>query len=209
MAISEGLLLGLSTGVICVAYCGPVLVPYLMGEGNTVRENTLRVSLFLAGRLIAYAIVGVLAALLGKLFLQPSVAKDLVMGIMYIALSCLLIAYGFYRFKEICLGRVQHSIQKKVGQGFVNVVPVIGGIATGLNLCPPFLLAITRAMDTGDVTGSVLFFMMFFTGTTVYFVPFPFIGFFRRQHVFRIIGKFAAIITGLLYFYMGLVILLK
>ncbi len=35
----EGFILGLSTGAVCVAYCGPVLLPFILGEGTTILQN--------------------------------------------------------------------------------------------------------------------------------------------------------------------------
>jgi sulfite exporter TauE/SafE len=207
MEYSSGFILGLSTGVVCLAYCGPVLIPFLMGEGNTINRNLGSVSLFLAGRLVAYVLIGLLAGIIGRTFLQPSALKSVFMGIVYIILSVLMILYGFHRFREICMGRSRLQIKKSKGRRWNFLIPLSGGFATGLNLCPPFLLALTGAVDTGKVADSVLFFIMFFIGTMVYFLPLPFIGFFRRQQVLRIIGKFAAIFAGIIYFYKGIILL--
>jgi sulfite exporter TauE/SafE len=201
---SAGFILGLSTGAVCLSYCGPVIVPFLMGEGNTVYRNAGSVSLFLAGRLFAYILVGFLAGVMGSTMLQPTATKTVFMGIIYIALSVLMIVYGFHRFREVCLGRSTNPATKSYARRWPFLIPLAGGFATGLNLCPPFLLAITGAMESGELTGSILFFFMFFLGTSVYFVPLPFIGFFRRQQVLRIIGKFAAILAGFIYLYKGL-----
>lgn len=207
MEYSSGFLLGLSTGVVCLAYCGPVLIPFLMGEGNTINRNLGSVALFLAGRLIAYVLIGLLAGIIGSSLLQPSTIKTVFMGMVYIILSVLLIIYGFHRFREVCLGRSRLQFKKSKGRRRDFLIPLSGGFATGLNLCPPFLLAITGALDTGEVADSILFFIMFFIGTAVYFLPLPFIGFFRRQQVLRIVGKFAAIIAGIFYLYKGIILL--
>jgi sulfite exporter TauE/SafE len=208
MHYTSGFLLGLGTGVVCLAYCGPVLIPFMMGEGKTIAGNIGSVSLFLFGRLLAYLLIGLLAGLLGSTLLQPFPGKTVFMGIVYISLASMLVAYGFFRFRELCLGRSDLKFKKKYGIRWPFMVPVIGGFATGLNICPPFLLAITGAIETGKLSSSLLFFLMFFLGTTVYFVPLPFIGFFRRQQVLRIIGKFAAILAGLLYLYKGVLMII-
>jgi sulfite exporter TauE/SafE len=205
---SSGFLLGLSTGVVCLAYCGPVLIPYLMGEGRDIKGIIGSIFLFLAGRLLAYLLVGVLSGIAGNLLLQPSPIKPVLTGIAYCLLSVMLILYGFHRFREICLGRRPAFSDKNRRIRGTSMVPVVGGFATGLNLCPPFLLAITGAMDSGSIAGGLWFFFLFFLGTTLYFIPLPFIGFFRRQQVLRVIGKFAAIIAGTLYLYKGIVLLL-
>jgi len=207
MHYSAGFLLGLSTGVVCLAYCGPVLVPYLMGEGNNISRNVGSVSLFLFGRLAAYLIVGILSGIIGSTLLQPSTIKTVFLGILYVLLAIMLIVYGFHRFRQLCLGRSQSSVKKSNARRWPFLLPLTGGFATGLNLCPPFLLAITGAVETGKIGGSLLFFFMFFLGTAVYFVPLPFIGFFHRQQVLRIIGKFASVLAGLIYLYKGVIML--
>lgn len=199
----EGLVLGLSTGAICLAYCGPVLMPYLLGEGNTVKKNSWSVGLFLAGRLLAYLIVGWISGWAGMVLLKPSGGSMVLFGIIYLLLAVLLITYGFHRFREVCLGQASHPMKFRYLFQWPFLVPAVGGFVTGLNLCPPFLLAITEAMEGNSIQDAVLFFVFFFVGTSVYFVPLPFIGIFRRQQALRTIGKFAAILAGVFYFYKG------
>jgi sulfite exporter TauE/SafE len=208
--MAEGFLLGLSTGVVCLAYCGPVLLPYLMAESKGIKRSYLLVSIFLAGRLTAYLITALLAGLIGQSVIQQSEIRTIMMGIAYLVLAALLIVYGFHRFKEVCLGKsmTQTNLNYKENRKKF-IVPFTGGFLTGINICPPFLLAITGAIDSGTVIGSILFFLAFFTGTSLYFIPMPFAGMFKRQHVLRIIGKFAALLAGFLYFYKGLILLIR
>jgi sulfite exporter TauE/SafE len=207
--MAEGFILGLSTGVVCVAYCGPVLIPYLMSESGGLKRSYLMVGIFLAGRLIAYLITALLAGLIGQSVVQQSETRTILMGIAYILLSVLLIAYGFHRFREICLGRTINKRATEVTKETRLLVPFTGGFLTGINICPPFLLAITGAIDSGSITGSIFFFLAFFAGTSLFFIPMPFAGMFKRQHVLRIIGKFAALLAGILYFYKGLLLLIR
>jgi len=207
--MTQGFLLGLSTGVVCVAYCGPVLLPYLMAESRGLRRSYLMVAVFLAGRLTAYLITALLAGLIGQSIVQQSDTRITLMGIAYMMLSSLLIIYGFHRFKEICLGKSFAETTDGGKEKVTYLVPYTGGFLTGINICPPFLLAITGAIDSESVTGSVLFFLFFFLGTSIFFIPMPFAGIFKRQHVLRIIGKFAALIAGFLYFYKGLILLIR
>jgi hypothetical protein len=55
---------------------------------------------------------------------------------------------------------------------------------------------------------SMLFFFSFFLGTSIFFVPTPFIGIFRGFSVLKIIGKMAAGLMGVYYFYSGIVMLI-
>jgi sulfite exporter TauE/SafE len=203
MVLSEGLLLGLSTGAMCLAYCGPVIIPYLLAEGKNVRRSAYYLFLFLSGRMCAYIIVGFLVGILGTTLIQPSKLTIHVTGVIYMILATSLITYGFYQFREICLGNVQQKINPGFRKHFPAIVPVICGIATGLNICPPFLIAVTKAIGTGNISSSILFFMAFFAGSAIYFIPLPFTGFIKQRRVLRIIGKYAAILTGFIFLYQG------
>jgi sulfite exporter TauE/SafE len=209
MNFSEGILLGLSTGSVCLAYCGPVLIPYLFGENKNITKNFSYVFIFLSGRLASYILIGIIAGIIGKIFLQPSHLTLLITGISYIALSILLIIYGFYQFKEICLGKTQNKLAFSNGKDMSYLVPLTGGIMTGLNICPPFILAFAKAATLHDIAESIFFFIMFFIGTSLFFIPLPFLGFFKKQEALRIIGKFAAILAGLIYLYKGVNITFK
>ena len=81
------------------------------------------------------------------------------------------------------------------------------GFLTGLNLCPPFLLAVTDAASTGSLVQSLGFFFAFFLGTSVYFLPVPFIGHFSYAESLRTIGRFAAGLMALFYLYSGAILL--
>jgi sulfite exporter TauE/SafE len=205
MNFSEGILLGLGTGTICLAYCGPVIFPYLLGENKNISRNFFYVFLFLSGRLFGYLVIGLIAGIAGQMFLQPSNLTVLLTGISYIVLSVLLIIYGFYQFNEVCLGKTRTKIASKYGKKMPYLVPIIGGTMTGLNICPPFVLAVTKAATTHNIADSILFFIMFFIGTSLFFIPLPFLGFFKRQQVLRIVGKFASVLAGLLYLYKGVI----
>ena len=205
----EGLLLGISTGTACLAYCGPVLVPYLMAEKRGISGNFHFLGLFLAGRLAAYMVVAMIAGFAGSVVIADIGIKQQLVGIAYIALSAVMLTYGFVRFKEICLGKVGHRYRSVIYEKYPGLIPVAGGILTGVNICPPFLLAITQAADSGGVGASVLFFLTFFLGTTLYFVPLPFIGAINRSKSLPVIGRFAAIAAGAIYLYKGLITIIN
>jgi sulfite exporter TauE/SafE len=207
--MGQGFILGLSTGAVCVAYCGPVLIPYLMSESGGLKKSYLLVAIFLTGRLTAYLLTAILAGIIGHAVVQQTESRTFIMGFAYMILSALLIAYGLYRFKEICLGKTVKKMPESQNSQKRLLIPFTGGFLTGINICPPFLLAIAGAIDSGTIAGSVLFFVAFFAGTSIFFLPMPVAGMFKRQHVLRIIGKFAALLAGFLYFYKGLILLIR
>jgi sulfite exporter TauE/SafE len=209
MHLFEGLILGLSTGVACIAFCGPILIPYLLTEAHTMKQSFIDVSWFLGGRFIAYVITGFLAGLLGSIIFENELFRKISGGWLYIILAIAMIVYAFYRVKHVCLGESKSGLTAKLKSTWPHLLPVFGGFTSGINLCPPFVLAITQASLTKNITESIFFFIAFFMGTAVYFIPMPFISLFRRKQNFQLIGKFAATIVGAMYLYKGILIILK
>jgi len=232
----EPFLLGLSSGTVCLAYCAPVLVPYLLGEGGNVGRDALVLTEFLMGRLAGYVLFALAAWLIGFNLLPPGGWRDLVFGLAYLVLSVLLIGYGFLTPRGWCavravprlVGRLalprrqadaapsSRSLQSpspaasapaKSAPTAISpaVLPLALGFLTGINVCPPFLIALARAADARSALGSVRFFVVFFLGTAVYFVPMPLLGALRPLRVLQTVGRMAAGIIGIYYFYLGLV----
>jgi sulfite exporter TauE/SafE len=204
----RGFLLGLANGTICLAYCAPVLVPYLLGEGQTIRRNYLDLSRFLIGRLFGYLLFAILAWSLNLFILQHNGYRDLILGVSYVLLAVLLVYYCFRKAKGLCAAEY---VNRRL-PGFVTnnriLLPLSLGFLTGLNLCPPFLLAFTSAVAGGSLGNSLLFFSAFFLGTSLFFIPLPVLGIFTRKEVVRTVGKFAAGVIGCYYLYMGILILI-
>jgi len=53
-AISQGMLLGLSTGIFCLITCAPVYVPFVLSEDRKLQQNIMAIGEIAIGRLIAY-----------------------------------------------------------------------------------------------------------------------------------------------------------
>ena len=80
------------------------------------------------------------------------------------------------------------------------------GLLAGLKLCPPMLLAFTDAASSGTLGGSLLLFLTFFLGTSLYFLPISLLGALTRLSDLRIVGRFAAVIVALYYLYSGILL---
>lgn len=206
----DAFLLGLSNGVVCVGYCAPVLVPYLLGQGSGVLANLSIVARFLLGRLAGYLAFSVLAFAFHAALPASVTVRNFIMGSTYVILSVLLVFYGFrYRTgSPVCAARGSDPFLSRTGRLWPALVPAILGLLTGLTICPPFLLAFTAAVEKTTLMGSVAFFFLFFCGTSIFFLPFPLVGSLKRLRVLSTVGKLAAGIVGLYYFYAGLILLL-
>jgi sulfite exporter TauE/SafE len=204
----EGFLLGLANGTVCLSSCAPVLVPYLLGQGQTVRRNYLDLGRFLAGRLIGYLLIAVLAWALGLLVEQKNVYREVLFGGSYCFLAALLIYYSFRKKSVLCaMEYVKSDLPGFIKQSSL-LLPFALGLLTGLNLCPPLLMALTGAASEGNLVASLFFFSAFFLGTSVFFLPIPFMGLIKRKEALQTIGKMAAGLIGVYYFCMGVLILL-
>ncbi len=231
----QAFILGISNGATCIAYCAPVLIPFLFGEGKGVLSNGFVVIQFLTGRLLGYLAFGAIAWGIGQSILQPSVFREFAIGSAYVILSALLIVYGFVKlpangdrcrgaedssagqeFREASCAKVDKTcLAERIGGHFREMktwrpfmLPVFIGLVTGLNFCPPFLLAFAGAIDQGGFLQSLTFFFLFFLGTSVFFIPFPFIGILRRYDILAIVGKLATGVMGIYYLYTGLILII-
>lgn len=81
------------------------------------------------------------------------------------------------------------------------------GFLTGLSLCPPFVAAGVRAAELGSVAGALVFFAVFFVGTSVWFVPFVGLGCVARNEAVTTVARMAMVLIALYYAYPGLTML--
>jgi sulfite exporter TauE/SafE len=205
----DGFFLGLSSGVACIATCAPVLIPYLLGEGKGIVRNYWVTGQFLFGRLLGYLLFAVLAWAVSRTILQDGSSRNIIIGVAYILFSVLLIFYGFFKKKYAsCQAACNVGRYQRLLSIWPFLLPFAAGLATGLNFCPPFLLAFTGAAEQTSLVMSLLFFFSFFLGTSVLFVFAPFVGAFKKFSVLQIVGKMAAGIMGLYYLYSGIIMLI-
>ena len=199
----QGFLLGLTSGTVCLTYCAPVMVPYFLGEGKSVRQNISLLVKFLVGRLSGYLLFGVLAWIFNLLIGKGFALHDLFFGTAYIILAAMLIIYGFFNKRSRCAAETLPGLFRRLSSHSPSLLPLFFGLLTGMNLCPPFLLAFTEASATSSIGGSLWFFWNFFLGTSLFFLPIPFLGVLRRFEPLQIVGKLAAGILGVYYLYIG------
>jgi sulfite exporter TauE/SafE len=160
------------------------------------------VTLFLFGRLAGYLLFAVAAWGAGALLLSFA-AQGLVVGPSYIVLAVFLARYGFGKSKTTCAASALGGSGRWLNDA-ASLLPLILGFLTGLNMCPPFFLAMTAAVDTHSLTGSISLFFMFFLGTSLYVLPTPLLAAHHSAKL-RTISKLAAGVVSVYYFYAGIV----
>lgn len=205
----EGLLLGLSTGTSCLVLCGPVVLPYILGEGTSVKKSLIDILLFLGSRFFAYMMLGLIAALIGQTFLNGELYQHMITGSAYMILSVMLVVYSFIKIRHICAvkpfsGALIHRADRRT-----IAIPIVGGLVTGLSFCPALLLAFTGAASQDSLSGSLGYFIFFYLGTSVYFLPLMLLGLTHGRNAIHIIGKITAGLAGLIFFIKGLMLVLS
>ncbi len=197
--VGKALLLGLSTGLFCAGFCVPLVGPLLLSDENrSVRRSASRVGLFLAGRLVAYLLFGLVFGALGGALSRVWGIKTVLLPLLYAVLGVLMIVYAVVQsFPHIGFCR---SLGQPVRSGWY--IAIMGFLA-GINLCPPFLLAVTTVMDIGGALLGALFFLVFFLATSVYLLPLFFAGLVSRFSAVRFAGRVAAVCAGGYFIYLA------
>ena len=165
--LAKGFMLGMSTGPSCLVSCFPVLLPVVIGDlrpgGSSVFSWGV-LSRFLSGRAVAYMLFGTLTGFLGSRI--TGMGHTLAFSAMFL-ISILMITYG--------LGaRIPHlrTCHMMVRWADTPHFPIMLGFLTGLNICPPLLLAMSVCVADGrSSAGGALFFLAFFVASSLYMVP--------------------------------------
>jgi hypothetical protein len=200
----EGLALGLAGGSACLATCAPVLLPLLVAEGERPRWSFAALGSFLAGRLVGYLAFAVIAWAAGVALAGEPAWRSALAGAAYLILAVLLAIYGFRSPRGACAAEPASGWLGRLRGRRPAAFPVALGLLTGLSLCPPFLLAVTRAADAGGLGDALVFFAAFFCGTSAWVVPLPLVGLLRRTETVRTVGRLAAGVVGVYFGYLGL-----
>jgi sulfite exporter TauE/SafE len=190
--IVEGFLLGLATGHLCVATCGPIYAPFLMQKNQGgLKGSLLSVLKISAGRFIAYGLFGLVAGAIGQEV--SGVNRTWFTIVSFLLLSVMLLNSAFNARKK------NHATCGVTRWGKVVSNPLLLGIVTGINFCPSFLIALTEAFHlSGPISGFFLF-TSFFVGTNVYMLPLSIFGVLGNKNYFRYAAIAASLIVATIF----------
>ena len=201
--MAESFILGLSTGSACLLTCGMVLFPYLMSGTAGVKRITIDLSFFLLSRMVVYAFLAVISWYLGKTFLTNQVVREVVPGILYIVFAMMLIWYAVDRNRQKeCPAKFVTTVNNR------KLIPVFLGVVNSLGFCPALFLILTKGASEGSLSESLLAFLCFFIGSSLWFLPLPLAGKLKKKKVFETIGILATGLAGVIFVIKGLTILI-
>jgi len=194
--METALFLGLTSGGACLATCGPLAASFLAAEPITWKRSAALLTVFLSGRLVGYVGWAFVSWFLGRAILQYPEGLS-VFAVADLVLGGWLIHYGISPPMDRSHVNCPRSILKFLWFRLENhrafVRGGIWGLLSGWQICPPFLAAITQAAGTGSLGGSLFFFFLFYLGTGIWFIPFPFIGTLGRLGGVAQVARFCAL----------------
>ncbi|MBN2543559.1 sulfite exporter TauE/SafE family protein [bacterium] len=193
---TEGWGLGFSLGVTCLATCGMIYLPYLISTKKHLISSFVVILKLSLGRFIGYLIFGAAAGYFGGYI--PHDTRGIITDVIYVILGTFLIISAFRKEKD----REKKCFTSRM-HNFTNSAIVLG-LLSGVNFCPPFMLALSRAFDIGGTISGMALFTGFFFGTIIYIIPLGFTGLASKVNILRTIARIASVLVGLWFIIYGI-----
>jgi len=195
-------LLGISVGIFCFTYCVPFIAPYLASEERKLGRNFKIILQFIFGRLGGYILFGAIFGYLGEKISNQTVNLILIVSLMVLSIILIIYSLGLLRPKGFfCLA--PSPLKKGGGSAkylkFREKSPLLMGFLMGINICPPFLMSLAYVFSLHSAFKGIIYFLLFFLGTTLYFLPVTFLGFLGRMKEFRTVARIAGLIVGIAF----------
>jgi len=212
---AEALVLGLATGPVCLASCGPVVLPWMLVQPHGLRPHSRQLVLFLAARLAGYLVFAAAAWRVGTALPHGWSGRSWAFGGIELLLAVALLVYaaGWPRRRCAPSGPSPGSSVPLIQIGDVPGPRPSGALAlgflTGVNLCPPFLVAGVRAAQLTHLSAALFFFLCFFAGTAVWFLPFLPLGLLKRTPAVITVARMVAILLACWYGFSGVSLLIE
>ncbi len=207
----EALVLGLATGPVCLASCGPVVLPWMLVQPQGMRLHSRQLVLFLAARLAGYLVFAAAVWLVGSSIPHAWTGRSWLIGGIQVLLAAGLVVYaaGWPRRRCALANTTSGIVQIGDAPRPWRSGAMALGFLTGINLCPPFLVAGVRAAQLPYLSASLLFFFFFFVGTAIWFLPFLSLGLVRRTPAVVTVARMVAVLLACWYMFSGVSILIE
>jgi sulfite exporter TauE/SafE len=209
--IFSAFVLGLLGSFHCVGMCGPIAFMLPLDRTNTFKKIT-QITIYHVGRLLAYAIIGLVFGLLGKSFYlfgfqqQLSIAIGILMILVVVIPQQTFNKYNFskpiYKMISKVKSGLGQALKKKTTDTFLTI-----GFLNGFLPCGLVYMAVFAAIASYNASNGSLYMVIFGLGTiplmttTIYFSNF--LKGSARQKIQKVIPVFV-ILIGTLFILRGL-----
>jgi len=179
--ILTGFVTGLVSSLHCVGMCGPLALALPAGSLSAAGKRNALI-LYNAGRIITYALLGLVAGLAGSAFVTGGFQQGLsiVTGLLMLFFVVVNTIFKNKNFARVPLfSKFFQSLQRFIASLLKNKKPsafFLIGSANGLLPCSMVYMAIIAAIASGSVVAGVLFMMCFGLGTTPFMLALPWFG---------------------------------
>ena len=163
--------MGLLGSMHCAGMCGPIAIslPYRIGI-QAKEETFFKILVYNIGRVVTYALMGMVFGLIGKSFFTMGIQKWLLVGLAVLLILVALFSIDVERwslkisliskFNDYIKRKLSNLMQKSSFKSFFIV-----GILNGFLPCGLVYMAIISAISIGLWAYSVLFMILFGIGT--------------------------------------------
>jgi len=191
----EPLLAGLSTGLFCCVSCFPFLAPVFAAEARSTRGTWGIWLQVLGGRLAGYVLFGAAIGWLGERYGGTALDRLSTVAMMLMAALLVFYAIGFAKPAwSLCAAGTRRG----------RAAPALLGFLLGANACPPFLMSLAYVFTLHSMGKGIIYFLVFFCATSVYFIPLLFIGWLGHMREFRLAARASALAVGALFLFYGI-----
>jgi sulfite exporter TauE/SafE len=211
----EALVLGLATGPVCLASCGPVVLPWMMVQPHGLRIHSQQLAAFLGARLAGYLVFAAAVWYVGAAISRTWVGRSWILGGIQVLLAVGLLIYATgWPHARPPGSAPQRVTLVQIGERpqpprVLRTGALALGFLTGINLCPPFLVAGVRAAQLATLPAALTYFAFFFIGTSVWFAPFLGLGWVRRTPSVVLVARMTALLLACWYGFSGFSILIE
>jgi sulfite exporter TauE/SafE len=207
----SAIILGLLGSFHCVGMCGPIAFMLPVDRSNSFKKIS-QISTYHLGRLLAYAIIGLVFGLVGKsLYLfgfqqQLSIVIGIIMIVVILMPSRIFNKYNFSKPIYKLIGKVKYSLGKALKRKTADTFLTIGFL-NGFLPCGLVYMAVFASLAIQNTSMGALYMMLFGLGTIPLMTTAIYLGKFLnstiKQRIQKAIPVFVVII-GLLFIIRGL-----
>ena len=189
----QPVLAGLSVGAFCMSYCFPFLATFIASEERPAQRNLGLIFYFMLGRFLGYAAFGAVFGFLGEQLKSPFLTLITDISLILVSMVMILHITGLLKQKDnLCLASKLH-----------NRNAIVMGFLMGINICPPFILSLTYVVSLNDVLKSVLYFVIFFFASSIYFLPMVFVGMLAKIKELQKTAQISGILAACVFIIYG------
>jgi hypothetical protein len=191
-----------------VASCGPVLVPSLLAERQGLKLNARYLGAFLSTRLLGYLVFAAVVWELGSLVSIRSGAKGVTSAVVNLLMAATLLWYARSVGRPCAKSCAEPGLVTIGGMQKRGISgAAVFGFLTGVSLCPPFVAAAMRAAELSSMVAALLFFALFFVGTSLWFLPFVGLACVRRNEAVITVARMTMVLIACYYTYLAILLL--